>query len=173
MVAALAAVVLAGCSDPKAGTLPTPSPTTVAPTTATPTPSTSPGADVTRAVANYYEVLEQASKAPSTGADTVAALIAPGCPCARVVEFLREEGRQGHRIERPVELRDMRVTADARGGGTVFAVLVENPGRVLDASGRVVERLPARTSEVVVDVVRNGTRLLIAQISVTAGGAGS
>lgn len=167
--ALLAVVTLVACSDPKAAPLPSLSPT-VGVTPSTASPSAAGGDDLIRAVTHFYDVLESGSLNPASGADEVARLIAPGCPCSRIVEFLRSEGRKGHRIERPVELRDARAAVNSSGGGTVFATLAEGAGRVLDAHGATVERLSPSTSKIVVDVVAKDGLLLVSQIAVSSRG---
>ncbi|HEX8002925.1 MAG TPA: hypothetical protein VF519_09560 [Mycobacteriales bacterium] len=165
---ALAFLGLIACSKPTAGPLPSHSPGATATTSASPTAVA--GADLVRAATHFYDVLEVASRDPATGADDVAALIASGCSCLRIVEFLRAEGRKGHRIERPVELRDARAAVAASGGGTVFATLAEGAGRVVDAHGRMVERLVPKTSRIVIDLVPQGGTFRVSQIAVSDGG---
>jgi hypothetical protein len=166
VVAALAAVLVTGaCSEEHAGTLPTQSPSVPS---ATATPSASPTVSATDALVaaarTYYAVLEDAGKRPASGAARVDALIDHGCACRRVVDFLRDTSRAGRRIERPVRVLDPRATSTAS-GGTVFLTLDQLAGRVVDAKGRVVERLAPSRVRVVIDFRRTGNRFLVTQIS--------
>jgi hypothetical protein len=164
----LSAFLTAACSDPPAGGLPPTSPP-VTSATSPGTPSASPSTTGERALAaaarHFYATLGAAGAEPDKHTDDVAALISDRCDCRRIVEFLRDQARQGRHIERSVSVTDLRVARGGNGAGTVFLTLVQGAGRVVDSRGRVVERLAASRDDVVLDFEAVRGRLLVRRIS--------
>jgi len=82
-----------------------------------------------------------------------------------MVDFLRDEARQGRRIERPVDVLEPRVAHGGPTGGTVFLTLDQHAGRVIASDGTTVERLAPSKVHVVIDFVTRNGRLVVTQLS--------
>ena len=149
---ALVALVAAGCSDDKAGGLPplssTPSTpvTTSAPATATAsaTTATSPAQQIEAAARAYYAELTRAGE--SGDAAKLRTMIDPKCGCAKSLDYLASEARQGHRFTTKYRVEAVKthdVTADA---GFATVTLSYAKSAVVDRSGKVVRSLPGETN---------------------------
>ena len=142
VILALLAVTAAGCSEERAGSLPSASPM---PTTATPspTPTATVESQVEAAARAYYAALETAG----TKGDVTALreLIDPACDCAQQVSAIEAEVRQGRRITTRY-LIDAVLTHDVTAeSGYATVTLTYAESQVLGADGRVVRTLPGKT----------------------------
>jgi hypothetical protein len=148
LLAALVLSAVAACSDPQAGTLPSVSPTATTPT-ATPSPSVSVdlAQSLRDALQTYFDALYAAGMDPARKTDALAALIAPSCPCYRVVGVLREEARLGRHIDYTYALRQVQVVEATPKGGDIRYTVMRSAGAERDKSGRVIERYKATTEK--------------------------
>jgi hypothetical protein len=145
-VLALLAVTAAGCSDDRAGTLPTEAPTTTttAPgTTTSASPTAVPGGEVEAAARAYYAALETGG---TTGDVTALRAIVDGaCDCTQQITTIEAERKAGRRFTTrytvdAVTLHDVTAT-------TAWATVTISyaASQVVDASGRVVRKIPGNT----------------------------
>jgi len=139
--------MLCACSDGKAGTLPTTSPSL---TSTTQSPSATPTLNLRTslelALRTYFDALYAAGLNPAEKTDDLAQLIDTTCECYRVVTVLREEAREGRSIDYTYTLQDLKVVAvDSRSGDVNYTV-IRSAGAERDRSGRVIQEFPP-TSE--------------------------
>jgi hypothetical protein len=151
--ALVAAVVLAGCSDPdQPGTVPR---TTPAPTTSSPSPSpTSTEDQVEAAVRAYYAELETAAR--TSDASDLRLLIDEGCPCFRAVEVIDKNRKQGETIPDARISLDLVKVHDIAGRTAAAEVRTKDSAYdVLDAKGNVVDHISANTTHLDLSLVLN------------------
>lgn len=167
LLAALVLSAIVGCSDPKAGTLPTASPTTSSPT---PTTSvTSPPSDnpLAAAAQAYYRTLERVAGNPAAH-NEFATLVDARCTCQQVVDLLRRLDREQHQLLFSVALTEPRVIRGTETTGTVVIGVTQSAGREVDATGTQVRSTPASKGRYAVDLVRSDNRWLVRRITRTS-----
>lgn len=165
LLAALCLSAVAACSDPKAGTLPTASPT---PSSVSPTPSASASVDLAgslrSALQAYFDALYAAGMDPANKTDALAALIAPSCTCYRAVDVLREEARKGRHIDYSYTLSDIQVIEVGSLGGNVRYTVAQSAGALRDSSGRVIKSYPASQETYSAHFARRDSRWIVDRI---------
>lgn len=156
--------MLCACSDGKAGTLPTESPTTLASQTPT-APSVSPRTSLETALRTYFHALYAAGLDPAEKTDELAELIDTTCECYRVVTVLREEAREGRYIDYTYTLSDLKVVAvDSRSGDVNYTV-TRSAGAERDRNGRVLEQFPPTTEKYSAHFVRSNSTWLLQRLT--------
>ena len=166
-VAVLVLSMLLACSDPKAGTLPSASPSTHPSLSTPPTSSTPPDprTELRNALQTYFDALYAAGVDPATKTDALAALIEPTCTCYQVVNVLRDEARQGRYIDYRYSLSDVKVVdVDSRGGHINYTV-ARSEGAERDRAGRVIERFEAITEKYSAHFARSNATLLLDRLT--------
>ena len=143
---ALASGALVACSDPRAGTLPSPTSTAAPTTSATPSATPDPAAEVRQALRAYFDALYAAGLDPANKTDELAELIHDSCSCRAVVGLLKEQARRNRHVDYTYTLRDVRVIEASSRSGTVRYTVRQSAGALRDASGRAIERYPLMTS---------------------------
>ncbi len=160
--ALVAAVLLAGCSDPdQPGTVPRSSPTV---TTSSPSPTpTSVEAQVEAAVRNYYAELEQAIRTNDT--TRLKQLALETCPCYGSVRSIDKAAKEQQQTP------DVRITVvkvavhDVEGKTAAADVAYDVNGyNVLSKDGEVISRVPARKDRLDLSFVRPGEQWLLANV---------
>lgn len=164
--AAVAAVVVAlsGCSDERAGTLPPPSPTTLAPTTPTPTVSADYAAQARIALQAYIDALYAAGLDPANKTDELAVMLSPTCTCRDVLRVLREEARLGRYIDYQYTLRDVLVIDAGPLGANLSYTVHQSAGAERERSGRVVTRFKPAATRYAAHLVRVDGRWLLDRV---------
>jgi hypothetical protein len=168
LLAALCLSAVAACSDPKAGTLPTasPTPSTTAPTASPASASSSPNDfGIGQAVTDYYDALEAAVHDPSANLARLEAMLDPACACREILDVLREEARRGRHADYTLEIATLTVPDKTPERGIARLTVVQSAGNLYDASGRVVERIKPTTDAYFVEVRSNGGRWRVARVT--------
>lgn len=167
VLAALVLSALLGCSDPKAGTLPTPSPSTSLSTspTGSATASTTVSAQVEIAVRAYYDALQAAVQEPARKTDALAKLIDPVCACRQIVEVLQDEARKGRRADYTLTVTRVAVPDASPSRGTATVTIAQSAGRLYDSSGRVVDKVSATTSTYFIELRNSSGQWRIARVT--------
>jgi hypothetical protein len=163
----VAAVVLAGCSDPdEPGTVPRTTPT---PTTSRPSPSpTSTEDQVEAAVRTYYAELTKAAQTQET--TQLKALVDKNCPCYGTAETIDETAAQGRTTPKAAwTVRRVRVHDVVGQTAAAEVKYGVNAHDVLDASGERVRRLPARSRHVDLSLVFDGHNWILTNVFNLAG----
>jgi hypothetical protein len=163
----LSALAFVACSNPHAGTLPTPSPAPTTPRAPSPTATTSTALDgeVARAAANYYSTLELAARFPAERRNELAALIDAKCECRQVLTLLDNLARKHHTLVFTVTTGTPHVARASGMFATAFIDVRQSQGRELDSGGDVVQSFPGSAGHYVLDFVRRDGRWVITQIS--------
>lgn len=148
----LGLALVAGCSDePKAGTIKPPRSTTTT-SSASPTPAT-PEAEVEAAVRTYYGALTRGIQVSDTS--RLRPLVTQGCPCfgaVRTIEDNAAKGRKGPGVR--VRIGSIRIH-DLKGNLAAAEVKYRvNAYALVNESGRVVSRIPARRDFVDLSMVK-------------------
>jgi hypothetical protein len=142
--ALVAAVVLAGCSDPdQPGTVPRTTPT---PSTSSPSPSpTSTEDQVEAAVRAYYAELTRAVQ--TNDASMLKRMVARACPCYNAVKVVEGHAARGEMSpDTEYTLRSVRVH-DVTGKLAAAEVRYRvNAYKVLDSSGNTIADIEAQRS---------------------------
>ena len=165
--ALVAAVLLAGCSDPDApGTVPRTTPT-VATSTPSPTPTTVE-AQVEAAVRTYYAELTKAAQTQET--TRLKALVDKNCPCYGSAKTIDETAAQGRTTPKAAwtvqRVRVHDVIGQTAAAEVNYGV---NSHDVLDSAGERVSRLPARSRHVDLSLVLNGDTWILTNVFNLAG----
>jgi hypothetical protein len=165
--ALVAAVVLAGCSDPdQPGTVPRTTPT---PTTSSPSPSPTSTADqVEAAVRTYYAELTKAAQTLET--TDLKSLVDKNCPCYGSAQSIDETAEQGQTTPE-AEWKVRRVQVHDLIGKTAAAEVNYDVSayEVLNSAGQRVRRFPARKGHVDLSLVLNGEKWILTNVFNLAG----
>lgn len=150
------------CSDPRAGSLPPPMPSTT-PTSPVTTPSAwaDPETAFRDAIAHYYEALTAAANDPAGRTDDLERLISPSCSCRAVIDLLRDEAAKGHRLDYEYGIEQVKVIDVQPTTGHARYVVVQTPGRLLDDAGRVLARYPGSRQKFAATFVLEDGRWLL------------
>ena len=140
VILALLAVTAAGCSEERAGSLPSASPM---PTTATPspTPTATVEAQVEAAARVYFEALERAGLTGDVAG--LQAAIHPQCDCRKQIDAIRADaaaGRHATTVYRIEAVSPHDITATSASATVTFS---SPASAVVDSAGRTVRSLPA------------------------------
>ena len=160
--ALVAAVLVAGCSDPdQPGTVPR---TTPPPTTMSPNPSpTSTEAQVEAAVRAYYAELTKASSSNDTSA--LKRLVQRGCPCYQPITVIDKGAARGERApDAAWKVKSVRVH-DVLGKTAAAEVKYHVTAYdVLDASGKVVTHIGPDNSHLDLSLVESSEGWILSNV---------
>ena len=167
VLAALVLSALLGCSDPKAGTLPTASSaSSSSPVTPPPSPSaTTASAQVEAAVRAYYAAMEAAVHEPARHTDTLAKLIDPACACHQIVDVLRDEAKKGRHADYTLTVKRIAVPDASPSRGTATVTVAQSSGSLYDSSGRVVDKVAASTSTYFLELRNHSGQWRVARVT--------
>jgi len=163
-VALVAAVILAGCSEPdQPGTVP---PATSTPSTTTSTPSPTPTSakqQVEAAVRTYYAELTEAAQTLETS--ELKTLVDRNCPCYGSAESIDETAALGHTTpDAAWTVRRVKVH-DVFGKTAAAEVHYDvSEYEVLDSTGERIRRFPARASHLDLSFVLDGETWILANV---------
>jgi hypothetical protein len=162
-VALALTALLAGCSDPQAGPLPSVSFTP----SDSPTGSQSSSAlsEVAATVRAYYAALAAAVHDPARNTRALDELLDPSCPCREIVGVLNDEARRGRHADYSLAVTALTVPRETANSGTAYATVVQSPGHLFDSSGRVVENIPAMTRTYFIDVRTRNARWVVLRVT--------
>ena len=159
----MSVALLVSCSDPQAGTLPTPSPTAPK-TTQSPSPSAAAEDEVRQAVNDYFVALNQALRHPITGADSLSSYIAPECTCAEIIEVLKRLARAGEYLDYKYSVRDLRIQQVGGLGASVTYIVDQTAGHKRKNNGQVVATYPATTARYSAHLARRHDQWLLDRV---------
>lgn len=162
--ALVVAVILAGCSEPdQPGTVP-PATSTPSTTTSTPSPTvTSAKQQVEAAVRTYYEELEAAIQTNDTSG--LKRLVLESCPCYGSVRSIDEAAAQ-RRQTPDASIRIVSLSVHDVFGKTAAADVAYdvNAYDVMDRTGTIVNRVPARKDRVDLSFVMADAGWVVANV---------
>ena len=160
--ALVAAVLIAGCSDPdEPGTVPRTTPT-VATSTPSPTPTTVE-AQVEAAVRSYYAELQRAGQ--TNDASRLKDMVHKNCPCYNAVKVIEGHAARGEKsTDSDFELRKVRVHDVT---GKVAAAEVEyqvSAYSVVDSSGETIANIKAQRGHFDLSLAQTDARWIVVNL---------